>query len=408
MSSPPPGDKRSPLEKRLAVAHHLPSLAFFSLLAVSLSAAAFVVWPVTGGTRRAALASGPVSNHHRLIETACERCHAAPFAGASDDRCLGCHTVGAHAEALTNKKAHVGAAAVAVDRCAACHKEHHGQRSLVPVDSPLCTGCHAQMPKILPDSKQPSVGDFAHHPEFSVRFNTSAGLEKVRLDAEGARDDTPLKFSHAEHLGQVKRRGGAPEKMVCTSCHAPAADGKGFVPVEFEHNCQRCHALVFDERLRDKHVPHGDAARAVEFIAAAIAEFNLNSDQGSAEKTDKLRERVDQESHDAVDALFVEQDGCKRCHEVSSTPAPGAPTRKRYEVQSLKLRRRWMPGALFDHGVHRQTACEQCHTRARSSTSAGDLLMPGIQTCRQCHADPGTPDKIDSPCVECHAFHAKK
>ncbi len=133
--SAPAGDKRHELERRLSVAHHLPSLAFFSFVAVAVSAAAFVVWPVTNGTRRGALAAEPVSNHHRMIAAACERCHAAPFTGASDERCLNCHAVGSHAEAFTAKKVH------AVDRCASCHKEHHGQRSLVPADSPLCTGC---------------------------------------------------------------------------------------------------------------------------------------------------------------------------------------------------------------------------------------------------------------------------
>jgi hypothetical protein len=398
--STPPTDKRHELERRLTVAHHLPSLAFFTCVAAALSAAAFVVWPVTGGAHRSSLAAEPVSNHHRMIETACERCHDTPFTGASDSRCLSCHAVGSHAEAFTAKKVH------AVDRCASCHKEHHGQRSLVPSDSPLCTRCHSQITKLLPETRQPSVNDFAHHPEFAVRANPAdPKSEKVRLDADGARVATMLKFSHAEHLGTLPRENGPPETLSCGSCHVPAATGKSFAPIAFARNCARCHKLDFDPRIKGTPVPHGNVDHAIEVIRAALAEFNLNANQGTHESTAALRDRVASETRDIVDAVFTEQEGCKRCHEVTVS---GPPEKKQYKVDPPPVRKRWLPAARFDHAVHKQTACEQCHARARTSKSSSEPLIPGIRVCRDCHADPGTPDKLDSPCVECHVYHSKE
>ena len=84
-------------------------------------------------------------------------------------------------------------------RCTSCHKEHHGDASLVPSDSPLCTGCHARMP-----GRAQTIRDLAHHPELAVRAwsGTPPVLAKVALDRPNLRDQTQLKFSHDEHLGQ--------------------------------------------------------------------------------------------------------------------------------------------------------------------------------------------------------------
>jgi hypothetical protein len=400
MSSTPSDKKRQDLERRLTIGYHLPSLSFITLLAGAISAAAFVVWPVASPAHRNSLAAEQVSNHHRMIASACERCHDTPFTGASDSRCLSCHAVTSHAAAFTAKKVQ------SVDRCASCHKEHHGQRSLVPADSPLCTRCHTEITKVLPETKQPSVNDFAHHPEFTVwAIEGDRKSEKIRVDTEGARVESGLKFSHAEHLGVMQREGSAPETMTCATCHVRSADGKSFVPIAFVRNCQRCHKLEVDPRLKGTPVPHGNVAHAIEVIRAGMAQFHLN--EGKGESAAKLRDRVASETREIIDAVFTESDGCKRCHEVAISETAGSPEAKQYKVDPPRLRTRWLSAALFDHGVHRQTACEQCHTRTRASKSGAELLLPGIKVCRDCHADPGTPDKLESPCVECHVYHAK-
>jgi len=64
---------------------------------------------------------------------------------------------------------------------------------------------------------------------------------------------------------------------------------------------------------------------------------------------------------------------------------------------------RWMPHAKFDHEAHRPFTCESCHAKALTSTETSDVLVPGIETCKRCHA-PG-PEHAESRCFECHTYH---
>ena len=40
----------------------------------------------------------------------------------------------------------------------------------------------------------------------------------------------------------------------------------------------------------------------------------------------------------------------------------------------------------------------------RSKTSA-DVLVPKLESCRECHGDPGSRGLIGTACVDCHGFH---
>jgi transcription elongation factor Elf1 len=59
--------------------------------------------------------------------------------------------------------------------------------------------------------------------------------------------------------------------------------------------------------------------------------------------------------------------------------------------------------AKFDHDAHRGFTCVSCHAKALTSTESSDILLPGIATCKTCHA-PG-PAHADSRCSECHTYH---
>src|SRR5467141_2536407 len=47
--------------------------------------------------------------------------------------------------------------------------------------------------------------------------------------------------------------------------------------------------------------------------------------------------------------------------------------------------------------------CVSCHAKALTSTESSDILLPGIETCKTCHA-PG-PEYAESRCFECHTYH---
>ena len=83
----------------------------------------------------------------------------------------------------------------------------------------------------------------------------------------------------------------------------------------------------------------------------------------------------------------------------TSTPA------SQYEVMAPNMPARWMPAATFSHGAHEEARCESCHSNVRDSIDTKDVLLPGIATCRQCHADQTLHPKVGSDCTLCHSYH---
>ena len=389
----------SEMEKRLEITHHLPSLRRLSIGVVIVTLAVCFAWPISSATQRATLTSGPLSNHHRLIEAQCERCHQAAFRGTPDKQCQECHTVNQHAAAMPSI---IKARPELEARCASCHKEHHGERSLVPDDSPLCTGCHKRVDQLLPGTEQPNFGDFDHHPEFAVHgwIGNPPVYRRLRLGDKSIRSDTPIKFSHKTHM---RLKNEDKPMLTCDGCHATADDSRSFRPVSFVHQCARCHPIRFDERLREVSAPHGNADNVLPFVTAAIA--RLHFDDG--ERGEEARKKIDKESHDDEVGLFTENGGCNQCHDVEEVAAAEAVDGKHhYLIAQPNIPERWMPASRFSHPTHRFVACESCHAGRSESTSAADINLPSITRCRECHADPPTPGKVASPCLQCHDYHS--
>jgi len=71
----------------------------------------------------------------------------------------------------------------------------------------------------------------------------------------------------------------------------------------------------------------------------------------------------------------------------------------------VRLTQNWMPRARFNHAAHITEPCQSCHDRAEHSKKSSDILMPGIQKCRDCHGGTHDGSKLDSDCVMCHRFH---
>ncbi|HET9803573.1 MAG TPA: hypothetical protein VFP96_10065, partial [Candidatus Acidoferrum sp.] len=72
-------------------------------------------------------------------------------------------------------------------------------------------------------------------------------------------------------------------------------------------------------------------------------------------------------------------------------------------VAPANTTQRWLPHSKFDHDAHTGFACASCHAKALTSTETSDILIPGIATCKTCHA-PG-PNHAESRCFECHTYH---
>jgi hypothetical protein len=68
------------------------------------------------------------------------------------------------------------------------------------------------------------------------------------------------------------------------------------------------------------------------------------------------------------------------------------------------LRTRFLPQAAFDHSSHRAVGCESCHA-SRTAQTAGEVLIPGIDTCTKCHGGENASLQAQSTCISCHYFH---
>ena len=49
-------------------------------------------------------------------------------------------------------------------------------------------------------------------------------------------------------------------------------------------------------------------------------------------------------------------------------------------------------------------ACIDCH-QAPESKVAGDVLLPGVASCQNCHGGEQAADRVPSTCITCHIFH---
>jgi hypothetical protein len=206
-------------------------------------------------------------------------------------------------------------------------------------------------------------------------------------------------------------------------------------PVKFANACAACHLLTFDKRF-DFGVPH-DKPEVVhaflvrvfgEYITAHPAEVRVLRDPGR-ELTGKPSppvariltppQWVTERTAGAENLLWRKT--CNQCHTL--TPFAKTSTRKiellvaegsdisRLSSTSTELPNvapasiilQWMPHAKFDHSKHEGFTCVSCHAKALTSTESSDVLLPGIETCKKCHA-PG-PEHAESRCFECHTYH---
>ena len=94
---------------------------------------------------------------------------------------------------------------------------------------------------------------------------------------------------------------------------------------------------------------------------------------------------------------------CNYCHIVIEDDESETPS---YSVEPVRIADRWFPKGIFTHSDHStaQTTCVDCH-EAETSEQSADVLLPGIQSCFECHGGPDETSKLASQCVDCHKFH---
>jgi hypothetical protein len=368
---------------------------------------------------------GEISNPHRYFAQHCVTCHAGAFALVQDAACLTCHSaIGNHMEHAAEANGEPARQRLQATRCAECHEEHRGLRSLVIREGALCVDCHRSPGRAMPGAGLREVRGFpGGHPQFRVtlvRDAATRALERADLGSDPKPADHPnLVFSHAAHLAPEGFPALGYKPMVCADCHVPEPSGEGFLAITYKGQCQSCHALKFDAELPWKEVPHGDDARVEADIQGFYASIALKEggpgggapappferrlpDSGSTPPSDApgRREWVRQRTAQALGVIFDEKRGCFYCH---------VPDRARgqFRVGPVVMLNRFLTPARFDHAKHTPVECGDCHD-ARHAQSSGNLLVPGIERCITCHGAETASFKAQSTCTSCHVFHRQE
>jgi predicted CXXCH cytochrome family protein len=106
----------------------------------------------------------------------------------------------------------------------------------------------------------------------------------------------------------------------------------------------------------------------------------------------------------AIRQVFSPGGACYDCHVV--TP-PGASGSIDWGVVPVHQPARYLMRGWFDHAAHTSESCVSCHA-AGKSRDAADVLVPGIETCRQCHGGENSAAQVPSSCAMCHSYHQKQ
>ena len=381
---------------------------------------------------------GPVSKQHVIFGDHCEKCHeqkAGSWGRVADAKCLSCHDGPAHSLQTVHFSGNIQKQAVngtMVDvntpNCVTCHTEHQGHLQLARINDGHCTQCHGDLERKdgKPPTIEPHIENFEDkHPEWEV----------LRV---GRTDDTPYRLNHNLHTeldiwpDDVKLAATKNRTVLCNECHVPEKDGTHFQPITFNANCIKCHDMgkKFSpaiEPFGKIKFTHGDPKLVLAEIKSAVAGYLLQNggepallntkskpdgdDDGDSKtapaKVDKrtAEEWVHDKTAEVTKPLFFpesrdkSQKSCLKCHVVSAA-AEGV-----IEISTRKIPTDWLPKSIFKHHTHRVLDCLSCHTQALNSKFTSDVLLPGIENCKQCHSQSSGGR---SDCAECHQYHDRK
>jgi hypothetical protein len=338
--------------------------------------------------------AGPLAHAHALLGQKCYACHVSEATyqkSATDQACLACHDGPVHQTDQTFTPS-----------CSNCHVEHQGAFRLASTGDRACTQCHADLKTTRGESKFVSNirGFDGSHPEFAVL-------------RPGYSDPGTIKFNHQVHLKEDLRGPQGPVQLKCADCHQPSheSDRSYMTPVNYEKHCASCHTLQFDRRFSES-APHKDPKTVYDFVLAKLTAYIAAhpAEIPLVDEPDKrlpsrppqpparnAAEWVQQRMADAQ--LLLWRKSCKECHQMSYPNGPDAlPV-----VAKSAITARWLPHAEFDHEAHQMVQCVSCHAKASESRETSDVLVPSVQTCRQCHRS--GQDAAEARCFECHRYH---
>jgi hypothetical protein len=426
-----------------------------------LFALVWVAWRGLSGDHRA-YSSGRMSQVHAVLEKECSACHvqtAGAFsAKAADNACLDCHDGPAHHDSKTaapncatchlEHRGRINIRAASNEACTGCHKD---LRKSLP-NSFYISGINS-----LQDG----------HPEIaalrwdglnrgrdlsSIKLNHAIHMKPIRRGPNGPDvqlqcgnchrsivADADLTYADPRYRATAVSYNDKDEFLSIPSDtfrpSRPASGRELMAPVKFANACAACHLLTFDKRF-EGGVPHDKPDVVHAFLVRTFREYIASHPTEVRVRRDPSRELtgrplpplyrsltpaqwVTERTAESEDLLWRKT--CKQCHtlipwagysrrlielsggqESDINKLPSGST-ELPSVVPASITLQWMPHAKFDHSKHEGFTCVSCHAKALTSTEASNILLPGIETCKTCHA-PG-PEHAESRCFECHTYH---
>ncbi len=358
---------------------------------------AWLGWHAVAGSPKPYNA-GPLAHPHVLFAQKCGACHISQASfqkSATDQACLACHDGPIHHADQTFTPS-----------CSNCHVEHQGALRLTSTSDRACTQCHADLKTTHGASRFASnIRSFdSGHPEFAA----------LRT---GASDPGTIKFNHVVHLKDGLRGPNGLVQLKCADCHQPESSKRAYMqPIDYGKHCASCHTLQFDRRFSEP-APHKEPkvvydfvlAKLTTYIAAHPAEIPLVDEPDKRlpsrppqPPARNAAEWVQQRMADAQ--LLLWRKSCKECHSLTYPNGASLNTPDSLPaVAKAAITTRWFAHAEFDHQAHQMVQCASCHAKANDSRETSDVLIPGIQTCQQCHH--AGKDAAEARCFECHTYH---
>ena len=368
--------------------------------------------------------TGAVSDAHAHFGVNCNACHTVPFVPTRNAACLTCHQNTRHH--VDNETLKTGL--FKGQRCASCHHEHAGKRSLVRQDEALCVTCHGDLKDKRAGTEILDARNFGvEHPEFRTTLvhqqdGVPIAVRVALSDAKRLRETPGIEFSHQAHLAPagIESPSQGTRILGCADCHQVEPGGGRMAPLSFEKNCHACHQLKIPGDVV-REVPHGDLKAAVSAVADYFQAWALRGGYPNALAPHGVQTRrlpgqalTTVEQQDALSwaarnaqmttAEMLAYTTCGTCHTVQ--PSGKGSGAEAWHIDPVRIPRAWLPAANFSHKQHDTQACTDCHIDAKSSATSTDVMLPAIASCRTCHGSgDAAAGKLASTCVNCHGFH---
>ena len=382
--------------------------------------------------------------------SACLACHDGPIHHAEQTKTLNC------AECHVEHRGKINLSAASNQSCASCHSDLRAKGGAAHYASNIRSfeDGHPQFAALKEGARDPGTVKLNH----SLHMNPirrAPGGPNVQLDCGDCHRTAAAATKSVWHYADAKYATASvtyTEKDEFTAAHSsgltpynPSTGRELMAPVKFATACASCHLLTFDKRFEDG-VPHDKPEVINAFLLKKFSEYIATHPSELHEMQDPARDLTGKplpprmrtltppqwiQEKVAIAEELLAHKTCAPCHQMNQGNLPDTsiarwatretnpkqdssaqmaiPDRPIIKVISIPavapadITLRWLPHSKFDHAAHTGFTCTSCHEKALIGTESSDILIPGIATCKTCHA-PG-PNHAESRCFECHTYH---